>query len=314
MADVAIGTHALVSEDVRYRRLSLAVIDEQQRFGVAQRARLLEKGTDVHALLMTATPIPRTLAMTLYGDLDTSLLRESPPGRGTLRTRWVRTGDRRRVRPFLVERLEAGEQVYFVSPRVGEAGEDVEEAVESDAGSAEAAMQRLSRTPIARFGIELVHGRVPPPERARRLERFRKGEAKVLVATTVIEVGVDVPAATVMIVENAERLGLAQLHQLRGRVGRGPRESWCLLFGKDSARERFELLERTCDGFEIAEEDLRRRGMGDLAGRRQAGESLGGFGDEEGDLDLLFAARDLVATRPGLGLAYAGESRDAAVP
>ena len=314
MADVAIGTHALLSEDVRYRRLGLAVMDEQQRFGVAQRARLLEKGEGVHALLMTATPIPRTLAMTLYGDLDTSLLREGPPGRGRLRTRWVRAAERRRVQPFLLERLEAGEQVYFVSPRVGEAGADVEDALENDSGSAEAAMKRLSVTPIARFGIELVHGRVPPLERARRLERFRKGEAKVLVATTVIEVGVDVPAATVMIVENAERLGLAQLHQLRGRVGRGPKESWCLLFGKDSARERLTLLESTCDGFEIAEEDLRRRGMGDLAGRRQAGESLQGLVDPEGDLDLLFAARDLLAARPDLGSQYAGLGGDAATP
>jgi ATP-dependent DNA helicase RecG len=314
MADVAIGTHALLSEDVRYRRLGLAVIDEQQRFGVAQRAQLLEKGERVHALLMTATPIPRTLAMTLYGDLDTSLLRESPPGRGSLRTRWVRAAERRRVQPFLMERLEAGEQVYFVSPRVGEAGANVLEAIENDSGSAEAAMERLSRTPLARFRIELVHGRVPPAERARRLERFRSGEAKVLVATTVIEVGVDVPAATVMIVENAERLGLAQLHQLRGRVGRGPKESWCLLFGKDSAWERLTLLERTCDGFQIAEEDLRRRGMGDLAGRRQAGESLEGLVDPEGDLDLLFAARDLVAARPDLAAQYASGAGAAATP
>jgi ATP-dependent DNA helicase RecG len=226
----------------------------------------------------------------------------------------VRAAERRRVQPFLIDRLESGDQVYFVSPRIGEAAADVEEVIETDSGSAEAAMARLSRTPMARFGIELVHGRVPPVERARRLERFRKGEAKVLVATTVIEVGVDVPAATVMIVENAERLGLAQLHQLRGRVGRGSKESWCLLFGKDSARERLTLLERTCDGFEIAEEDLRRRGMGDLAGRRQAGESLEGFVDPEGDLDLLFAARDLVAARPDLAASYASEGDAVGTP
>jgi ATP-dependent DNA helicase RecG len=313
MADVAFGTHALFTEEVRYRRLALAVIDEQQRFGVAQRARLLEKGRDVHALLMTATPIPRTLALTLYGDLDVSLLRESPPGRGTVRTRWVRGHDRQRVQPFLLERLEAGEQVYFVSPRVGEADAGVEEVLESGEGTAEAARERLARTPVGGFGIELVHGRIPSAERAARLERFRRGEARVLVATTVIEVGVDVPGATVMVIENAERLGLAQLHQLRGRIGRGPRDSWCLLFGRSSAAERFEVLERTSDGFEIAEEDLRRRGMGDLAGLRQAGEGLESAG-EGGDLDLLLAARDLAAERPELLEAYAARDDAGAVP
>jgi RecG-like helicase len=174
-------------------------------------------------------------------------------------------------------------------------------------------MERLSRSPVARFGIELVHGRIGAAERAARLERFRRGEARVLVATTVIEVGVDVPAATVMVIENAERLGLAQLHQLRGRIGRGERESWCLLFGKPSAQERFLFLESTRDGFEIAEEDLRRRGMGDLAGLRQAGEwlepALGSPVDpptqSEDAIDLLLAARDLAAGRPAILEGYA---------
>jgi ATP-dependent DNA helicase RecG len=176
-------------------------------------------------------------------------------------------------------------------------------------GSAEAARDRLQRTPLAAYGIELVHGRVPAAERGERLERFRRGDARVLVATTVIEVGVDVPAATVLVVENAERLGLAQLHQLRGRIGRGPRESWCLLFGKTSASERFLFLEKTRDGFEIAEEDLKRRGMGDLAGLRQAGEWLapaeGGAGVPGDEIDLLLAARDLAAARPELLAGYA---------
>ena len=310
MTDVVFGTHAIFGREVRFRRLALAVIDEQQRFGVAQRARLLEKGRDVHALLMTATPIPRTLALSIYGDLDVSVLREAPPGRGVVRTRWVRGNDRRRVQPFLLERLERGEQVYFVSPRVGGIEESVDQVLASGDGSAEAAIDRLSRTPLARFGIELVHGRVAAAERSARLERFRRGETKVLVATTVIEVGVDVPAATVMVIENAERLGIAQLHQLRGRIGRGPLESWCLLFGKPSASERFLFLEKTRDGFEIAEEDLRRRGMGDLAGLRQAGEWLGlpeGLpGGLEDELGLLLAARDLAASRPALLERYAG--------
>lgn len=312
MADVAFGTHALFGRDVRFRNLALAVIDEQQRFGVAQRARLLDKGRDVHALLMTATPIPRTLALSIYGDLDVSVLRESPPGRGEVRTRWVRGNDRRRVQPFLLERLAAGEQVYFVSPRVGGIEETVDQVLATGDGSAEAAMERLARTPVEKFGIELVHGRIAAQERSARLERFRRGEARVLVATTVIEVGVDVPAATVMVIENAERLGLAQLHQLRGRIGRGTRDSWCLLFGKASAGDRFLFLEKTRDGFEIAEEDLRRRGMGDLAGLRQAGEWLGlpeGLpGGLEDELGLLLAARDLAAARPALLDRYGGRS------
>ncbi|MFN0242962.1 MAG: ATP-dependent DNA helicase RecG [Planctomycetota bacterium] len=296
MADVAVGTHALFGDEVRFRRLALAVIDEQQRFGVAQRARILDKGADVHALLMTATPIPRTLALTLYGDLETSTLAERPPGRGLVRTRWVRGNDRRRVPEFLRERLEAGERVYWVVPRIGAGGDEDVEAERDGESSAELAFERLSASPLARFGLELVHGRIGAHERNERLERFRSGAVQLLVATTVIEVGVDVPEATVLVIENAERLGLAQLHQLRGRVGRGARDSWCLLFGRKSASERFLFLESTSDGFVIAEEDLRRRGMGDLAGVRQAGENAEGI--DVGDTELLLAARDLVAHDP----------------
>jgi ATP-dependent DNA helicase RecG len=309
MADVAFGTHALFGGDVRYRRLALCVIDEQQRFGVAQRARLIEKGSDAHVLLMTATPIPRTLALTLYGDLDTSVLKDRPRGRGVVRTRWVRGRDRARVPAFLRERVACGERIYWVVPRIGSEGDDVEEALEEGRASAELAFERLRRTPLSAHGIEIVHGRVPAEERARRLERFRGGDSKVLVATTVIEVGVDVPSATVMVIENAERLGLAQLHQLRGRIGRGPNDAWCLLFGDRSAEERFLLLERTNDGFEIAEEDLKRRGMGDLTGLRQAGESSEGLGGIEDELDLLFAARDLVQGRPEILAAYGASAR-----
>jgi ATP-dependent DNA helicase RecG len=293
-AQVAFGTHALFSADVRFARLALAVIDEQHRFGVAQRRRLLAKGRDVHALLMTATPIPRSLALTVYGDLEVTLLDEKPPGRGRVTTRWLRGPQRARLRAHLEHELAAGGQVYWVVPRIEGAG-----------GGAEGAQERhaeLAAGPLSRYGVELVHGRLDAVERERRLARFRAGAARVLVATTVIEVGVDVPAANVMVIEEAQRLGLSQLHQLRGRVGRGRADACCFLLGAAAARERFEFLERTDDGFALAEEDLRRRGMGDLLGLRQAGGSAlgpaaqGGDGLER-DLDLLLAARDLARGR-----------------
>jgi len=285
--DVLVGTHALFHPRVRFRELALVVIDEQHRFGVAQRGRLLEKGDGAHLLLMTATPIPRTLAHTLYGELEVSILDERPPGRGERVTRWLRDADGARLPEFLGERLAAGEQVYWVSPRIGE-DEEV---------GAERAFERWKQSELAKHGVELVHGRMDSAEREKRLARFRAGKALVLVATTVIEVGVDVPAATVIVVEEADRLGLAQLHQLRGRVGRGSASAWCLLFGKPAAADRLELLEQCDDGFALAEEDLARRGMGELGGLRQSGEAGAGF---EGDLDLVVAARDLLAAHPEL--------------
>lgn len=296
-ATVAFGTHALFSGDVEYKRLALCVIDEQHRFGVAQRAELLDKGRDVHALLMTATPIPRTLALTVYGDLDTSILDERPPGRLPIKTKWVRGDDKRKVEAFLLKRVDLGERLYWVVPRIGDAEESDDDPAAGEI-SAESRFERLAKSSLARFGVELVHGRIPSDERARRLERFRRGEVRTLVATTVIEVGVDVPEATVIVIEGAERLGLAQLHQLRGRVGRGARESWCLLFGKLSGKERFGTLVRTNDGFEIAEEDLRARGMGDLTGLRQAGENAEGLTDLEADLDLFLLAREVISADP----------------
>ena len=292
---VAIGTHALFSEKVRCARLAVAVIDEQHRFGVAQRTRLLEKGPGVHVLLTTATPIPRTLALSLYGDLEVSVLKERPPGRGKVTTRWLKKRDGERLLGFLSERLPAGEQVFWVVPRI-EQGSEERGAIEAHA--------RLSASVLSDHGVILVHGALDTELRQERLAAFRKGSAKVLVGTTVIEVGVDVPAATVLVVEGAERLGLAQLHQLRGRVGRGSRDGWCLLFGKSSAAERFELLEQTDDGFEIAEEDLRRRGMGELDGLRQSGGAV----DPEEDLDLALAARDAIARDPALRAAYQADT------
>jgi ATP-dependent DNA helicase RecG len=242
---------------------------------------------------MTATPIPRSLALTVYGDLDVSVLRERPPGRGVVRTRWLRGQWQRALSAALRKTLERGEQVYWVVPRIESADED-------EAVGALARLELLRAGALARFGVELVHGRMPAAERASRLDRFRRGEARVLVATTVIEVGVDVPRATAMVIESAERLGLAQLHQLRGRVGRSPLPSACYLLGREVARERLELLERTHDGFAIAEADLAQRGMGDLLGLRQAGINTEGFADGELDLELLLYARDLLAARPEL--------------
>ena len=311
-ADIAFGTHALFSGDVEYARLALCVIDEQHRFGVAQRARLLDKGRDVHALLMTATPIPRTLALALYGDLDTSTLAERPPNRGPMSTRWVRGADKRKVEGFLEARVTAGERLYWVVPRIGGGDEELGGGITKTEVSAEARFERLQSSKLAAFGIELVHGRLPADERARRLARFRDGHVRTLVATTVIEVGVDVPEATVMVIEGAERLGLAQLHQLRGRVGRGPQESWCLLYGAPSASERFATLERTCDGFVIAEEDLRARGMGDLTGLRQAGLNAEGLAEIDADIDLFHAAQRLVAQDERVFAHYAALARSRA--
>ena len=294
--DVVFGTHALFSEDVLFAHLALSVIDEQHRFGVSQRRRLLDKGRDCHALLMTATPIPRSMALTIYGDLDISVLREKPPGRGEVRTRWLRGAERRKAVGFLEQRLMAGERVFWVVPRIEEGA--------SGAPGAEARFEKLREHRLARFGIELVHGRQTSEERARRLARFRGGQARLLVATTVIEVGVDVPEATVMVIESAERLGLAQLHQLRGRIGRSALPGWCFLLGAEVAAERFGLLEQSSDGFVLSEADLRLRGMGDLAGVRQAGDNAEGLGDPDVDLDLLLLARDQVARDAGLRAAY----------
>jgi len=301
--DLVFGTHALLSEGARFARLGVCVVDEQHRFGVHQRERLIAKGEDAHALFMTATPIPRSLALTYYGDLDVSVLRERPPGRGAIETVWLRGERQRELPPLVRERAAAGERIYWVCPRIeGDPDEEV--------GSAEARYENLAGSHLAPFGIELVHGRLPADQRAARLERFRRGDVSILVATTVIEVGVDVPEATVMVVEGAERLGLAQLHQLRGRVGRGAKPSYCYLLGRDVAAERLELLEATCDGFELAEADLVQRGMGDLLGARQAGVNFEGLGDPRTGLALLELARELVSSNAGLASEYLAASSD----
>jgi len=266
--DVVIGTHAVISEAVTFRRLGLAVVDEQHRFGVGQRARLQAKGAELepHMLALTATPIPRTLALTVYGDLSISTIRELPPGRQPVRTE-IR--DRRalpKVEAFLAAEAAAGRQSFVVVPLVNES-----EAF--SAASAEAEVERLrGRLPELRIG--LVHGQQRSADREQTMAAFAAGEMDVLVATTVIEVGIDVPNASVMLIEDAERFGLAQLHQLRGRVGRGPHRSFCILLSDandELARRRLEVLRGSTDGFEIAEADLQLRGAGNLLGTRQAG-------------------------------------------
>lgn len=264
--DVLVGTHALIESPVRFRNLALIVVDEQHRFGVAHRARLFRKGSSPHVLVMTATPIPRSLAWAIYGELDVSVLDEKPPGRARISTRVRSDEDRDRIYRFAGERVRAGERVYVVVPTIE--GED------SEIAATRQTAERIAKA-VPGVPIDVLHGRLPPEDRSRVLARFAEGGVGILVSTTVVEVGVDVPEATLMIVENAERFGLAQLHQLRGRVGRSPRRSWCaLIVGKRAgpdALERLGILERTSDGFLIAEKDLEARGPGDLLGTQQSG-------------------------------------------
>ncbi len=295
-ARVIVGTHALLQESVSFHRLGLVVIDEQHRFGVEQRAALIGKGAAPDVLLLTATPIPRSLALTLYGDLDVSTLRERPPGRGTVRTAVRTTGQRERVLDFIRAECEAGKQAYVVLPVI-------EESERVDLRAATTMAQTLAaRWPEVQVG--LVHGRLKGDERDDVMRRFRAGELKVLVATTVIEVGIDVPAATVMVIEHPERFGLAQLHQLRGRIGRGAEESYCILLAEDAAPERLLGFAATQDGFKIAELDLAERGMGDLIGARQSGGFEVRHAQLPADADLLARARELamkvIAADPAL--------------
>ena len=264
--DLLIGTHALFQEDVAFRDLALAVVDEQHRFGVHQRLALTQKGDAVDVLVLTATPIPRTLVLTYFGDMDVSELREKPVGRQPIDTRTVPMSRLEEVEDAVGRALEAGQRAYWVCPLV-------EESEKIDVAAAQARFEELR----AKFGarVDLVHGRMKGAEKDTAMERFASGKTQLLVATTVIEVGVDVPEATIMVIEHAERFGLAQLHQLRGRVGRGTGHSTCLLIYKaplgETAKARLAILRETEDGFRIAEEDLRLRGEGDLLGTRQSG-------------------------------------------
>jgi ATP-dependent DNA helicase RecG len=295
---IIVGTHALLEDKVAFHKLGLVVIDEQHRFGVAQRARLWAKSTvPPHVLVMTATPIPRTLAMTLYGDLDTSVIDELPPGRKPIRTVHRYDHSRNAVFGFMEEEIAKGRQVYVVYPLIEESEkmQAASQAVLKDLMDGFESITR--RFPLPDHAVSIVHGRMDQSTKDYEMARFKKGETQILVATTVIEVGVDVPNASVMVIENAERFGLSQLHQLRGRVGRGAEQSFCILMTGDKlgndARARIETMVRTNDGFEIAEVDLRLRGPGDLMGTQQSGLPEMKIADLVEDAALLQQARQV---------------------
>ncbi len=309
--DLVVGTQALAQEGVEFAKLGLAVIDEQHKFGVNQRARMRKLGVDPHYLVMTATPIPRTMALTVFGDLDVSIMRQPPPGRLPVTTRWVQASQRERLYDRLRERLAEGRQGYVVCPLV-------EESETLDLKAAAQAYEELRAGAFAAFRVGLLHGRMDEADKAEVMGRFRRREIDLLVCTSVVEVGVDVPNATLMVVEHAERFGLSQLHQLRGRVSRGPVGGHCSLFAapaNDDARERLRVFTRTTDGFALAEEDARLRGLGQFFGTRQHGLGELRLGDLAADLELLQVARKdafaLVSADAGLKKAENGPLRQA---
>jgi ATP-dependent DNA helicase RecG len=312
---LVIGTHALIEPDVEFTRLALCVVDEQHRFGVAQRKALDSKGAEgmvPHVLHMTATPIPRTLSLTAYGDLDTTALRELPAGRQPVETRVVEADDRPGAYEFIRSQLRDGRQAYVVCPLV-------EESEKIQGRAAEIEAKRLAAEELRDFSVDVIHGQMPSARKAVAMEAFTSGATDVLVATTVIEVGIDVPNATVMVIEGAERYGISQLHQLRGRVGRGAHNSHCLLFPEDAggmARRRLKAVERERDGFKLAEVDLSLRGEGEVLGTRQHGLPSFAIADLPEDTPLLIAARDevlsLLRRHGSLGATELGPLLDAA--
>jgi ATP-dependent DNA helicase RecG len=265
--DIVIGTHALIQQEVEFHKLGLAVIDEQQRFGVEQRSALRQKGFNPHVSVMTATPIPRTLALTLYGDLDLSVIDQLPPGRLVVKTKWLKPSQRESAYAFVRREVASGRQAFIICPLIEES-----EVIQARAAVVE--YERLSQEVFPELKLGLLHGRMSAEEKDTVMRRFRSGELNILVATPVVEVGIDVPNATVMLVESADRFGLSQLHQFRGRVGRGQEQSYCMLLAENPsevARQRLDIIENVQDGFKLAEEDLKLRGPGEFFGTRQSG-------------------------------------------
>jgi len=265
--DIVIGTHALIQKDVSFSRLRLVVVDEQHRFGVTQRSALRQKGFSPHVLVMTATPIPRTLALTLYGDLDLSVIDELPPGRQSIKTRWLKPAQRNSGYAFLRKQVAEGRQAFIICPLIEES-----EAIQARAAIAE--FEYLSQQIFPDLKLELLHGRMSSKDKDGVMKSFRQRNCDILVSTPVVEVGIDIPNASVMLIESADRFGLSQLHQFRGRVGRGEEQSYCLLLAEHPsglARQRLDIIENTDDGFMLAEEDLKLRGPGEFFGTRQSG-------------------------------------------
>ena len=286
--DIIVGTHALIQEKVTYDKLALVITDEQHRFGVKQRESLLNKGDNPHVLVMSATPIPRTLAIILYGDLDISVVDELPANRLPIKNCVVDTNYRETAYRFIGKQISEGRQAYVICPMV-------EESETIEAENVVEYTEKLKEALPYVNGIEYLHGKMKPKEKDDIMERFASGEISILVSTTVVEVGVNVPNSTVMMIENAERFGLAQLHQLRGRVGRGSHQSYCILVSGSSGKEtmeRLEILNKSNDGFFIASEDLKLRGPGDLFGIRQSGDLEFKIGDIYQDASILKAANE----------------------
>lgn len=285
--DILVGTHALIQEEVHFRDLALAIVDEQHRFGVAQRRTLRDKGLHPDVLFMTATPIPRTLAITAFGDMDVSAIDEMPAGRKEIETYWVKENTIDRVLDFIRKEVAAGHQAYVISPLIEESDKlDIQNAVDLH--------QMLSAVFEPDIRVGLMHGRLPADEKEEVMKEFAANETQVLVSTTVVEVGVNVPNATLMIIYDAERFGLSQLHQLRGRVGRGDAQSYCILIAEpkgEIGKERMRIMTETNNGFELSEQDLQLRGPGDFFGKKQSGIPEFKVGDMVHDYRALETAR-----------------------